>query len=161
MILQLHGLFLVICPNLVFSFCRQQCSEKWAKWPNVLLQRSRINDFTTVWTCLSHLSQLVFSFRRQQCREKWAKWRVVLNHDVHAPGGTAQLKLPDSFLLPKAAKNVVAYTQRTGSKHHDSCQLLCDGNSGFFYDLVFVEVSEYDGTVCFIIGSVCKLFRSC
>ena len=32
----------------------------------------------------------------------------------------------------------------------------CDGNSGFFHDLIFVAVLESDGCVWFIIGSVCK-----
>ena len=38
----------------------------------------------------------------------------------------------------------------------------CDGNSGFFHDLIFVAVLdlELDGIVWFIIGSVCKLFCS-
>ena len=38
---------------------------------------------------------------------------------------------------------------------------LCYGNSGFFHDLIFVEVSDLDGIVWFIIGLVCELFRSC
>ena len=36
----------------------------------------------------------------------------------------------------------------------------CDGNSGFSHDLIFVEVSEWDDFVWFIIFSVCKLFGS-
>ena len=36
----------------------------------------------------------------------------------------------------------------------------CDGNSGFSHDLIFVEVSEWDDIVWFIIFSVCKRFGS-
>ena len=46
----------------------------------------------------------------------------------------------------------------------DICQkkiCLCHWNSGFFHDLIFVEVSELDGVVWFMSGSVCKLFCSC
>ena len=35
---------------------------------------------------------------------------------------------------------------------------LCDRNSGFSHDLIFIEVSEVDDIVWFIIFSVCKLF---
>ena len=37
----------------------------------------------------------------------------------------------------------------------------CDGNSGFFHDMIFVAVSMLDGFGLFIIGSVCKLLCSC
>ena len=34
----------------------------------------------------------------------------------------------------------------------------CDGNSGFFRDLIFMEVSEWNFNVQFIVRSVCRQF---
>ena len=55
---------------------------------------------------------------------------------------------------------------RGRSKQYGTCGMVkkcfrwCDGNSGFFHDLFFVEVSERDNIVWFIIFSVCKRFGS-
>ena len=38
------------------------------------------------------------------------------------------------------------------------CFRSCDGNSGFSHNLIFVEVSEWDDILWFIIFSVCKQF---
>ena len=41
------------------------------------------------------------------------------------------------------------------------CSRSCDGNSGFFHNLIFVEVWEFNVNVWIIIGFVCKLFDPC
>ena len=53
-----------------------------------------------------------------------------------------------------------AYMYDATTKWSKKCFSSCDGNSGFSHDLIFVEVSEWDDIVWFIIFSVCKLFGS-
>ena len=55
------------------------------------------------------------------------------------------------------------FARCASQKSYCQCRSFFDsqpGNSGFFHDLIFEEVSELDGTVWFIIGSVCKQFDS-
>ena len=63
--------------------------------------------------------------------------------------------------LPKMGENAFLHWDldmfRNGQKNVFSS---CDGNSGFSHDLIFVEVSEWDDIVWFIIFSVCKWFGS-
>ena len=47
-----------------------------------------------------------------------------------------------------------------GQQWSKKCFRSCDRNSGFSHDLIFVEVSEWDDILWFIIFSVCKQFGS-
>ena len=58
--------------------------------------------------------------------------------------------------------NVILCEWANGQKWQmvKKCFRPCDGNSGFSHDLIFVEVSEWDDIVWFIVFSVCKRFGS-
>ena len=55
---------------------------------------------------------------------------------------------------------ISAYWPVNDQNGQKKCSLLSNGNSGFLYDLFFLEVSELNGIVWMIIGSVCQ-FDSC
>ena len=73
-------------------------------------------------------------------------WKLEFNSQSKSPCYIAKKKIMVKVLKWKSAQ----INGQINVLHS------CDGNSGFFHDLIFVAVLESDGCVWFIIGSVCK-----